>query len=263
VAASDGGARVPDPQQARARAALTAFVEQHPAQVFFSRQLEVLHEDTYFHWVTNRAVRELVEEGVLHHERRPLRTGGTIHLLWHRSYRFYRRSASRVVALVEAYAQPAITEALGLHGELMALEGFARCQFVLHGRDTRAYGGTQWQASEHTLDFIFARDGLLYGVEVKNALAYMDYEEFRIKRALCRALGLRPVFVVRMLPRSWIQELIADGGYGMILKYQLYPWTHRALARQVAQELGLPVDAPRALAEGTLTRFLRWHQRQR
>jgi len=122
VAASDGGARVPDPQQARARAALTAFVEQHPAQVFFSRQLEVLHEDTYFHWVTNRAVRELVEEGVLHHERRPLRTGGTIHLLWHRSYRFYRRSASRVVALVEAYAQPAITEALGLHGELMALE---------------------------------------------------------------------------------------------------------------------------------------------
>ena len=261
MAASDSGARAPDPQQARARAALEAFFDAHREQVFFSRQLEVRHEDTYFHWVTNRAVRELAEEGVIRHERRPLQTGGAIHLLWHRRYRFYRRSASRVVALVEAYAQPAITEALGLHGELMALEGFARCQFVLHGRDTRAYGGTQWQASEHNLDFIFARDGVVYGVEVKNALGYMDYEEFRIKLELCQALGLRPVFVVRMLPRSWMQELIERGGYGMILKYQLYPWSHRDLARQVAQELGLPVDAPRALAEGTLARFLRWHQR--
>jgi hypothetical protein len=45
-----------------------------------------------------------------------------------------------------------------------------------------------------------------------------------------------------------------------ILKYQLYPWAHRDLARRVRAELGLPVDAPRALEEGTMMRFLRWHE---
>jgi hypothetical protein len=45
------------------------------------------------------------------------------------------------------------------------------------------------------------------------------------------------------------------------MKYQLYPWTHRDLARRVRDTFGLPVDAPRALWEGTIVRFLRWHLR--
>ncbi len=49
------------------------------------------------------------------------------------------------------------------------------------------------------------------------------------------------------------------GGFALILKYQLYPWTHRELAKRVNQALNLPVDAPRFLAEGTMNRFLKWH----
>ena len=49
------------------------------------------------------------------------------------------------------------------------------------------------------------------------------------------------------------------GGFALILKYQLYPWTHRKLAKRVAEELSLPVDAPRAIAEATMERFLKWH----
>lgn len=44
-------------------------------------------------------------------------------------------------------------------------------------------------------------------------------------------------------------------------KYQLYPWTHRALAKRVKDDLGLPVDAPRFLYEGTMNRFLKWHRK--
>jgi hypothetical protein len=47
----------------------------------------------------------------------------------------------------------------------------------------------------------------------------------------------------------------------MILKYQLYPWTHVDLAKRVASELGLPVDAPRALSDGTMDRFMNWHEK--
>lgn len=239
---------------------LARFFEGNRARVFFSRQVEVLHEDRWFHWVTNRALRRLIASGLVQSESRPLRSGGSVVLMWHRSYRYYRREAARVVRLVEEYADPNIGGALGLQGEVLVLEGFARNQFVLHGRDTQTFGGRRWMRSEHDLDFVFVRDEVAYGVEVKNTLGYMDHDELRTKIAMCAELGVRPVFAVRMLPKSWIKEIVDAGGFALILKYQLYPWSHRELARRVNRELGLPVDAPRALEEGTMRRFLRWHE---
>jgi len=87
----------------------------------------------------------------------------------------------------------------------------------------------------------------------------MERDEFLLKIKLCATLGIPPVFVCRMLPKSWIFELMQRGGFALILKYQLYPWTHRELAKRVNQDLDLPVDAPRFLAEGTMKRFLKWH----
>jgi hypothetical protein len=78
---------------------------------------------------------------------------------------------------------------------------------------------------------------------------------------MCKHLDLRPVFVARMLPKGWIKEIVDEGGFALILKYQLYPWTHKELASQVAMELGLPVDAPKALEDGTMKRFMRWHRK--
>lgn len=143
----------------------------------------------------------------------------------------------------------------------MVLEGFARCEFVMRGRNTRAYAGREWVETAHELDFVFDRDGVAYGVEVKNTLRYMEYDELRTKIRMCEALGLKPVFAARMLPKSWIKEVVDSGGFALIMKYQLYPWTHRGLALQVRKELELPVDAPRALEQGTMERFMRWHRR--
>lgn len=218
------------------------------------------NEGDWYHWITNRALRELAGRGFIRTETRQLQTGGAIHLMWHRSYRYYRRDASRVVRLVEEYSDPNIGGSLGLQGEAMVLEGFARSEFVMRGRDARSYGGRNWTRTDHDLDFIFERDNRGYGDEVKNTLRYIDYVEFRTKIEICGALGIAPVFAVRMLPKSWIHELIGEGGFALILKYQLYPWAHRDLARRVRTELGLPVDAPRALESGTVARFLRWHE---
>jgi hypothetical protein len=250
-----------DPAEQRAYAQLRELFEQNPESVFFSRQLEVALEGEFFHWITNRAVRRLAEEGVVRSERRPLAAGGTITLYWLRSYRYYRRAATRLVQLVEEYADPNIGGALGLHGEAMVLEGFARSRFVMHGREVRQYEGQLWEDTAHDLDFIFERDGVAYGVEVKNTLGYPTQAEVQLKTRLCRMIGVRPVLVARMMPKPWVEELRRAGGFSLILKYQLYPWTHRDLARRVAQETGLPVDSPRALADGTMRRFLTWHMR--
>ena len=135
-------------------------------------------------------------------------------------------------------------------------------QFVMVGRHTREHAGRKWTQSNHELDFIFQRDGAAYGLEVKNTLGYMDQDEFALKTRLCTWLDIRPVFVCRMLPKSWIYQLNQAKGFALILKYQLYPWTHHELAKRVARELGLPVDAPRSLAEPTMSRFLKWHLKQ-
>jgi hypothetical protein len=51
-------------------------------------------------------------------------------------------------------------------------------------------------------------------------------------------------------------------GFALILKYQLYPLAHKDLAKRVREELGLPVDSPRALADGTMARFVDWHAKK-
>src|SRR6266496_5874792 len=125
------------------REKLIEFFEKNQKKVFFSRQLEVKLEDNYFHWITNRAIRALIVEGVIKEETRPLRSAGEIHLLWHPSFRYYKREAASVVKLVEEYSNPNIAGAIGLHGETMVLEGFARNEFVMKGRNARSYGGKE------------------------------------------------------------------------------------------------------------------------
>lgn len=257
-----GRGRPGDVREEAAVVALERLFDEQRERVFFSRQLEVWHEGTWFHWITNRALRELVARGVILSEERGLANGGRVTLMWHRSYRYYRRAATALVALVDEYASPNIGAALGLHGEMMVLEGFARKQFVMHGKNTNRYREGHWTETAHDLDFIFERDGIGYGVEVKNTLGYMQHDELKLKMDLCRVLGLRPVFAVRMLPKSWTIEVIDAGGFALILKYQLYPWSHRDLAKRVKEELDLPVDAPRALQDGTMERFVNWHERQ-
>ncbi|MGH9243845.1 MAG: hypothetical protein ACRD29_05925 [Acidimicrobiales bacterium] len=79
-------------------AALSELFDRERQRVRFSRQVEVIHEDRWFHWMTNRALRSLIEDGSIVAEERALATGGAIRLMWHRSYRYPKRDAARVVA---------------------------------------------------------------------------------------------------------------------------------------------------------------------
>jgi hypothetical protein len=144
----------------------------------------------------------------------------------------------------------------------MVLTGFAEIEFVQKGRDVKGFEGKEWTKTGHNLDFLFARDGVTYGIEVKNALGYIEKKELDIKIELCMHLGVRPVFVVRMMPKTWIQEVVQADGFVLIMGYQLYHWTHRELAKKVNGELGLPVDAPKKLQNQTMGRFLKWHIKQ-
>ncbi len=255
----EGETRAPDPVEQQAEGELRVFFESRPEQVFFSRQIEIAHEDRFFHWITNRALRSLIEQGLLATEEHRLNFGGRVKLIWMRAYRYYKRRAAQVVQLVGEYSHPSISEGLGRQGEVMVLEALARNGFSILGRNAIEYGGRRWAETGHDLDIIVEKDGLGYGVEVKNTLQYISQDDYRKKKEICGALGLRPLFAVRMMPKTWIHELRLAGGYSMILKNQLYPWGQKELARRVAEELGLPVVCAGAIEQGTLERFLAWH----
>src|SRR5437868_3839703 len=95
--------RAPDKYELEAHDRLTVFFEKNDRTVFFGNQLAVQNEDDFFHWVTHRAVADLVEEALLKRETRKLSSGSEIKLVWHRRHRYYKRDAARVAALVEEY----------------------------------------------------------------------------------------------------------------------------------------------------------------
>ena len=180
-------------------------------------------------------------------------------LAFNKAHRYYKRDAQRICELVEEYSQPAVGKEVGRNGEALVLEGFARNKFVMQGKETREFKRKKWQETEHDLDFIFSKDGVDYGVEVKNTLQYMNLKEMKIKIRMCKKLGIRPVFVARMMPSHWIEEVNAARGFSLIIKYQLYPFAFERLAKRLSEELELPVDTPRALEDGTMHRFMKWH----
>ena len=85
--------------------------------------------------------------------------------------------------------------------------------------------------------------------------------ELIAKMRMCAHLNLRPLFIVRMAPKSYIEMVRRNGGFTLVFKHQLYPHGHARLAERVREELGLPVDSPAAIQDGTVQRFLKWHLR--
>src|ERR671939_419793 len=94
--------RPPDPKEVEARDYLREVFENKRERVVFSRQLEVQLEHKYFHWIRNRAIRNLAfGEGLLKTETRKLPRAGSVRLYWHKSFRYYKREANRIAQVID------------------------------------------------------------------------------------------------------------------------------------------------------------------
>jgi hypothetical protein len=227
--------------------------------VFYQRQLQVIFEKEYFHWVTVRALSELVQEEILAAEVLPLPGTGTITIYRSIGYRYWKRDADEIVKLVSRFSDSAFTSALGAHGETMFDAALPTVGFMPTGWKVRSYGAAGWTETGHDLDRVFERDGIAYGTEIKNTLSYIEKNELEIKIKMCKHLGLRPLFIVRMAPKSYVNLVAEEGGFTLIFKYQLYPFGQKAFADEVKARLRLPTDSPKRIEHGTGKRLLDWH----
>ena len=82
------------------------------------------------------------------------------------------------------------------------------------------------------------------------------------KILIAKHLGLIPFFIMKFAPKSYIYEVVQEGGFVLLFEEQMYPWGHSKLLREVRQTLGLKVSSPRDVKEGDIHRLEKWHARQ-
>jgi hypothetical protein len=244
----------------KAKPVLTQFFDEHPVEVFYLKQLQVLFEKPFFHWVTSRGLYGLVDEGAIGTELVRSPQGTPVRVFFRRGHRFRRRQIAALVGLIDDMSEPEVAEACGEHADVLFFNALMHRRFVAAGEDVREYGGKTWEKTGHDLDFIVERDGVAYGCEVKNRWDYIEREELEVKVEVCEFLGVRPLFIMRASPKTYNKEIIDAGGFALVFVAHLYPFGMKGLAKRVAEELGLPADSPRAIPSGTIDRFMKWHE---
>jgi hypothetical protein len=237
---------------------LSNYFPEKGTEVYYGRQLEIWLERQFFHWITKKALNELVKEDKInfsaekagHHK---------AHFYYPRRHRYPRRQIKQTLDLIAEFSDPKFTRALGHYGELLADSGFANIGFRIIQRNVREVDGKRWTETNHDLDRLIQRDGVRYGVEIKNQLGYIDQTEFQKKLAMCHYLSIRPMFITRMMPKSYIYEIVEAGGFSLILENQHYPLMADDLAKRVRERLHLPVMSISQLPDKALNRFEVWH----
>ncbi len=211
-----------------------------PNFVYHIGQLEVLFEDRYFHFRTNKAVRRLRNEGFL--ADREVKIDGTSAILvWRHNVRYMSRLAAEHEQLIQQYSSETMNKATGDYAETLTLLGLSRLHFDLIARNSREYRGVAWDVTEHDLDFILEKDGVGYGVEVKNTWKYFPADELAIKLKMCKHLNLRPLFIARNRHSGQWNTVKAAGGLLYIFKSKVFPPGYEHLTKQLWLRMRLPV----------------------
>lgn len=287
--------QLPDASTAQAMEQLMWLFNARREEVFYERQLLVFFEqkgdeidlrpmkirernsekevlivaESYFHWVTARALRKLEALGAIASHKEKAKTpdeegSRPMRFYRHPTHRYWKRQAKNIKTLVSEFSDPTFSRAMGNQAEVLFDSALAREGFlpVACHEATRDYKGREYRATPHNLDRIYERDGIAWGAEIKNTLSYIPPDEFRVKLEMCRQLNIKPLFITRAMPKTYIREAWRLGGFCLVFGKQLYPFGQEDLARRVATVLELPVHTPRTVPEGDIRRFVEWHKRQ-
>jgi len=212
-----------------------------PSSIYHIMQLEVLFEDKYFHWLTNLAITEMRQTGFLSSIEVDIGSGAKSTLVWRSNVRYVRRQIETHKSLLAEYSSPLISAATGQYAELLTDLGLAKLGLAVVARNGNSYSGNTWTTTGHDLDFVAERDGVAYGVEVKNTFAYIPDDELQTKLAMCQALGLRPLFIVRSRhSRQW-EIARRAGGMLFTFKSKVFPPGMQPLVDRIWNEMRLPV----------------------
>jgi hypothetical protein len=221
---------------------------------YHRKQIEVLFEDKYDHYDVNNAVDKLISEGFLKLERT-----SSAHFVFRSDVRYFRRQIKQRVRIIEKYGNPVITKAIGDWAEKLFEYMFRLNGFEIIAKHTNKFKGSVWTKTIHDLDFIITRDEVLYGVEVKNTLPYIEKDEFDIKLEMCKFFGLIPLWILRNAPEIQFRKMKAEKGFIFKFKSQIYPLGQEPLVEEIWKKMRLPVAVWDEIGAKLVKIFLEFH----
>jgi hypothetical protein len=237
---------------------------------YYLTEVEVLLEKQYFHWITYRAIKSLVSDGYLTEHPVTTKYGSPVIFVARSTPQSTERGQITLthikskVKLIETISKPEFTDVIGKHLQFLVKSELRANFFTIEAENSNEYRGKKWTRTGHDLDFIATHErGFAIGVEVKNTSPYIPREEFDIKLEMCMYLGLKPVFAVRWMPKSYIYEAYTNGGFGWLFEYQAYPLGFDAMAERVGRGLSLPVKVMPELPSRAQDIFSNWVKKQR
>lgn len=249
----------PDSYFLQAQKEIRALYEGDRESVYYIRQLQVKFEKKYYHWITNNAIIGLYKIGYLKDVRIPKEKGTSTRFFIHKANRYARRKINRSEKIIKEYSQDHITRSCGHRAEDLFCNAFAMRGFMPKAKKVKEYNGKKWEKTGHDLDFVFSRNGVAYGCEIKNTLGYIDKEELEIKLEMCTFFGIKPLFIMRYSPKTYINMIYKHGGFALIFETQIYELSHENLVKKIKDVLGLPVISSKAIPAGIIDRFEKWH----
>ena len=221
---------------------------------YHRKQIEVILEDKYDHWDVNTTVDKLIDEGFL-----KLEPTQRANFVFRSDIRYYKREMKRRTKIIERYADPIITAALGNWGEKLVEYMFRLNRFELKGVHTNEFSGKKWTQTSQDLDFIFEKDSIAYGVEVKNTLAYMEADEFLIKLDICKFLGITPLWILRNASEIQFRTMKARKGFISSFKSQIYPYGQEPLVKEMWKKMRLPVTVRGEMPQKVVNMVISFH----
>ena len=251
----------PDKYFLNAQKEIKELYENNREGVYYLRQLQVKLEKQYFHWVTNNALVGLYKIGYLKDYRVEKATGTSTRYFMHKSNRYPMREVKKLESVIDEYSQDHITRSCGHRAEDLFLKALAMRGFMPAAVKVKDYEGKKWVKTGHDLDFIFVRDGINYGCEIKNTLGYIEKEELGIKLDMCSFFGVRPLFIMRYSPQTYNHMIYEKGGFALIFKTQIYELSQETLVNRIKEVAGLPVICSAAIPDGIIDRFEKWHKK--
>jgi len=226
----------------KAKPIILELLEEH--DFLSQRSLQILMEqNNFWHVVTWNAIRELKIENKLRTAKYPPRGNFPMWI-----YRFDLR-LSDIKDKIDREYKPLykkfmkLSPQMGTYAEEIIEKALTRAGYITlsHHEHTRYFRGRVYPR-KNDLDFIAYREGVFYGIEVKNTLPYPNWEEDIISKKLVADYhGIQFVMISRELG-PYAYDLFQCGGLHIEFKRLIWSPNFSSLAKRIEEKLYFPIN---------------------
>jgi hypothetical protein len=224
-------------------------------RVVTEREVKIRLEDRFFPWVTGRALKTMVDSGVVLKQGLAGRRGKieTKNFYSLPDFRYddilglmrEKRAVSKEINAMLTGHAPATYFAEDLFERAFEALGFDIVDRDASKYEERRVVGVRGKEPPN-VDFIMKRDGVIYGADIKNWLRYeiTTREEVKSKVSVALQLGVVPFILARYVDKATIfKEIVEKGGICYPYRTLIVSPRFETLARDAIRVLGYPVIA--------------------